>query len=181
VDDGELVARVRAELKLRNWSTRKAEVESGGIASATTFGNWFAKGGPPTPKVREALARAFEWPDDWPENPPPLQRSRHDPDVLEELRDIRQQLIEMAAGVDASTAERRKLLSTTTKALVLLVEMEARQRRAFALLDLDPTVDLDDSRLDDPAYRASLRVDRPVKRPAARARTTARRPAARNH
>jgi hypothetical protein len=41
-------------------------------------------------------------------------------------------------------------------ALRLLHRMEARQRRAFDLMSLDPTVDLDDSRLDDPEYRATL-------------------------
>jgi transcriptional regulator with XRE-family HTH domain len=174
--DDLLLQRVRAERELRNLSVRQAARRT--EVSNTTWQRWENEGGPPKPAMRKAVADAFGWDADWPESPPPIERSRHDPDVLEELRQAREQLAELLVEAKAGADDRAALARTVSagvRLLVdtkrLLVEMEARQRRAFDLLYLDPTVDLDDSRLDDPTYRAQLR------HPAApaRARPTGRR------
>jgi transcriptional regulator with XRE-family HTH domain len=167
--DDLLIDRVRAERALRNVSVRQAARLT--EVSNTTWSRWENEGGLPTPTMRKAVADAFGWDADWPENPPPLERSRHDPDVLEELREIRQMLAEATDEVRAGAVDRAEMARTIAAGVRLLVEMEARQRRAFDLLQLDPTVDLDDSRLDDPTYRASLR--HPAAPP--RARPTGRR------
>lgn len=65
------------------------------------------------------------------------------------LEDVSAKLDMLAAAI----ADGVRALRTS---LLLLHRMEARQRRAFDLMHLDPTVDLDDSRLDDPEYRAEL-------------------------
>jgi transcriptional regulator with XRE-family HTH domain len=173
--DDLLVERVRTERELRNLSVRAAVRRT--QISNTPWSRWENEGGPPSPTMRKAVADAFGWPADWPENPPAVQRSRTDPDVLEELHEIRQQLNEMMAGVDASVAERQRLLRTVVKGVTLLTMMEARQRRAFDLLGLDPAVDLDDSRLDDPSYRATLKAQHQAgrARPSPRRRSAAHR------
>jgi hypothetical protein len=160
----ELVERVMTERELRGWSVRRAAAMTRGLASNTTWGNWERDGGPPSPKMRRAVVEAFGWDADWVENPPPRTATRHDPDVLEQLAEMRDQIAVMAAGVDVAVAERQKLVRTVVKALRLLTLMEARQRRAFDLLGLDPSVDLDDARLDDPDYRASFEAGRPAGR-----------------
>ena len=69
------VERVREEVRLRNMSVRQAAA-AGGVSN-TTWGDYYATG-IATPKMREAVARAFDWQLDWPENPPPLPEARED-------------------------------------------------------------------------------------------------------
>jgi hypothetical protein len=63
-------------------------------------------------------------------------------------------------GVDAKLDDVRRAIAhgigELTNLLRLVHLMETRQRRAFDLMHLDATVDLDDSRLDDPEYRAEF-------------------------
>lgn len=78
----EAVGRVQVERQLRgSWSIRRAADESGTISNQT----WsvFETNGIVTAKVRVAVAKAFDWPMDWPENLPPVVNS---PDDLDELR-----------------------------------------------------------------------------------------------
>jgi transcriptional regulator with XRE-family HTH domain len=172
--DDLLLQRVRAERELRNLSVRQAARRT--EVSNTTWQRWENEGGPPKPAMRKAVADAFGWDADWPENPPPIERSRHDPDVLEELRGMRQIMDVLVGEAKAGADDRAEMARTIAVGVRLLVEMEARQRRAFDLLQLDPTVDLDDSRLDDPTYRAQLR--HPAAPP--RARPTGRRRSVKN-
>jgi hypothetical protein len=174
--DYELVERVKAELVRRDWSVSQAATKAPHGVVDQTWHNWFARGGYPSPRLARSIAEAFDWDENWPECPPLLPVNLRDPDVLEELAAVRQQLKDMTDGVLEATEERRRLLRATTKALRVLVKMEARQLRAFALLGLDPSVDLDDARLDDPTYAATLR-EQPR---AGRAQPTGRRRPVRN-
>jgi hypothetical protein len=74
-DPNAAVERVREEVRLRNMSVRQAAA-AGGVSN-TTWGDFYATG-IATPKMRDAVARAFDWPLDWPENPPPLPEARED-------------------------------------------------------------------------------------------------------
>jgi hypothetical protein len=174
--DYELVERVKAELVRRDWSVSQAATKAPHGVVDQTWHNWFARGGYPSPRLARSVAEAFDWDENWPECPPLLPVNLRDPDVMEELAAVRQQLKDMTDGVLEATEERRRLLRATTKALRVLVKMEARQLRAFALLGLDPSVDLDDARLDDPTYAATLR-EQPR---AGRAQPTGRRRPVRN-
>jgi transcriptional regulator with XRE-family HTH domain len=63
-------------------------------------------------------------------------------------------------GVDAKLDDVTRAIAhgiaELTNLLRLVHLMETRQRRAFDLMHLDASVDLDDSRLDDPTYRAEF-------------------------
>lgn len=66
-----LAARVWVERYRRYWSIRDAAEGSG--VSNQTWSSWEKVGGPPSEKVRAAVARRFGWPSDWPENPPEIE------------------------------------------------------------------------------------------------------------
>ncbi len=70
-----VVERVAAEIRRLNFSMREVERRSG--VSNTTLAKFF-NDGRLTRKVREAFAVAFNWPADWPENPPPLPEAHRD-------------------------------------------------------------------------------------------------------
>ncbi len=61
--------RVTLERTHRAWSVRTA-ASRGGISNET-WGR-YEKGGKLTPDMRAAIAKAFDWSADWPENPPTL-------------------------------------------------------------------------------------------------------------
>ncbi len=64
----DLRERVALERKLRYKSDRAAAT-AGGVAN-TTWSRWM-NGDDLTDGMRQAVAKAFNWPPDWPENPPP--------------------------------------------------------------------------------------------------------------
>lgn len=70
--------RVAAERNRRGWSVRTA-AQAGGISN-TLWGRFENGDSDVTPKVRHGVARAFDWPDEWPERTPELPQ-------LAEIRD----------------------------------------------------------------------------------------------
>jgi transcriptional regulator with XRE-family HTH domain len=87
----ELLDRVRTEREVRGLSIRQAA--NGTSVSNTTWNRWERGGGPPPASIRKAVAEAFGWPLDWPENPPPLPvRPTENQTVLEQLEDMRRKL-----------------------------------------------------------------------------------------
>jgi transcriptional regulator with XRE-family HTH domain len=87
-----LVERVGAELRARGLTARQAAVKGGG--SNTTWSAWLQEGGRPGPTLQQAVAKAFGWSTDWPDNPPPFvtpeQQASIDSlkDEISQLRDV---------------------------------------------------------------------------------------------
>ena len=70
--DVDLRERVATERMYRGgMSIREASVA--GSISNTTWSKWEAGSSELTNKLAAAIARAFDWPADWPSNPPPIQ------------------------------------------------------------------------------------------------------------
>lgn len=65
----DLRVRVTDEIKMRYGSVRRAAEASG--MTNTTWGNWLRGRTELTPRLRSAIAEAFDWPLDWPDRPPP--------------------------------------------------------------------------------------------------------------
>jgi transcriptional regulator with XRE-family HTH domain len=65
-------------------------------------------------------------------------------------------LVDLDAKLDDVLRAIAQGIGELTNLLRLVHLMETRQRRAFDLMHLDASVDLDDSRLDDPTYRAAF-------------------------
>ncbi len=82
----DLPERVRRERELRGLSVRRA-AELGGTSNET-WGKYERGLTGLSPKVRTAVARAFEWPMDWPEHPPRERRGAVEPqtDAVSRLR-----------------------------------------------------------------------------------------------
>lgn len=54
-----------------------------------------------TPEMRATIAAALDWPDDWPDNPPPPREViLRDDQVMQVLASIQQQLTDLAARVE---------------------------------------------------------------------------------
>ncbi len=95
-----LADKVRRERLDRGWSIRRAVTESGGIVSNTWWGRYENGDQPLTDNLRRAVARAFGWPESWPEAETPsdeVTRLRLDVDrlagaVQELARVVRQEL-----------------------------------------------------------------------------------------
>lgn len=81
----DLRERVIHERKLRFPSQRQAS--AAGRISNTTWGR-FETSGEVTPAIRKAVARAFEWPKDWPENPPPLPLLADSPEIFAKIKHL---------------------------------------------------------------------------------------------
>lgn len=90
------VERVREEVRLRNMSVRQAAA-AGGISN-TTWGDFYTTG-IATPKIRDAVARAFGWELDWPDNPPPLPEARDD-QVMSMLKTLLNRIDDLEQKVD---------------------------------------------------------------------------------
>jgi hypothetical protein len=98
------VDRVREEVRIRNLSVRQAAT-AGGISN-TTWGDYYTTG-IATPKIRDAVARVFGWPLDWPENPPPLPEARED-QLLKLIAELALEVRELAAEVRELRCELRE-------------------------------------------------------------------------
>jgi hypothetical protein len=91
----ELAGRVAHERRMRALSIRKA-AQIGGTSNQT----WgvFEQTGIVTPSVRAAVSQVFEWPMDWPENPPEIVSLRNGDEVdalRADILDTRRQLAEL--------------------------------------------------------------------------------------
>jgi transcriptional regulator with XRE-family HTH domain len=123
--------RVSAERRRRGWSARTAAKQAG--ISNTTWSE-FEKCGEVTSRIRQAVADAFEWPADWPEQMVPTELAAQQQlvaattanqqsildkldELLDELRQHRQ-VVEPDGGVD-------DVLARLTEA----VELVTRQQR----------------------------------------------------
>lgn len=62
---------VQRERERRGWSIREAAARSG-LVTNETWGR-YENGGPLTGKMRRAVAQAFGWDTDWPDQQPPIQ------------------------------------------------------------------------------------------------------------
>lgn len=88
----DLVERVRAERTRRGMSIRAAS--SAGGVSNTTWGAFEAGTASLGGSMRVAVAKAFDWPTDWPEMPPILFRQDEDV-ILSRLDSIQTELAEL--------------------------------------------------------------------------------------
>lgn len=95
--------RVQHERKMRGLSRRSAAILGG--TSNQTWGTW-ENGGNLTDGVRLAVSKAFDWPMDWPENPPAVTQQ---PDAVAALQEQLATLIStvqtLSATVRAQGAE----------------------------------------------------------------------------
>ena len=94
---------VITERNRRGWSIRRAAVETGGIISNVWWGKFEDGSVDLTDKVREAVATAFGWPLDWPENPPAP------PAVAERDDQVLAAIAALADRVELLAAELREL------------------------------------------------------------------------
>jgi hypothetical protein len=89
-----LVERVQLERRHRGLSIRAAASKLS-LISNTTWDK-FERTGVASPKVREAIARTFDWPMDWPEELPAVPVR---PEQVNQLDEIGQQIEELTALV----------------------------------------------------------------------------------
>lgn len=66
-----LADRVRDERLARGWSIRHAVVESGNLITNTWWGKFEDRQQPLTDTIRDAVAAAYKWPKDWPDEVTP--------------------------------------------------------------------------------------------------------------
>ncbi len=110
------VERVRLELQTRRLSVREAGRLALGDDYVTndTWGHWLREEGPPRGRLTRAIAAAFSWPINWPDELPPL-------DVLLPADDPA--VVNLTALVD--------------RMAVRMDEIEALMRRILERLDAD--------------------------------------------
>lgn len=104
VDARERVAR---EMRVRGWSVRRVAAtasERGAHVTNTTLGRYL-DGGEATPKVRQAIAAAFDWSGSWPEDPPPLPDADLALDVLTRVDELERRMADIEATRDAAMPE----------------------------------------------------------------------------
>jgi transcriptional regulator with XRE-family HTH domain len=121
-----LVERVVAERQRRGLTIRQAA----GLTDITntTWSRWENDGGVPSPKLRTAVATAFGWGQDWPENPPPLPVPTDHGVTLPDLDAKLERIIN--AQVDA------RVIGRTTAADATLAVTEALERLAHEVAEL---------------------------------------------
>lgn len=96
--EDELRERVKRERELRGLSLKRAARLAGAdFASDQAWGNWESGTSKLTPYMVRTIANAFEWPMDWPENPPPPFTSDVTQRVAELENDVRSLRAEIAA------------------------------------------------------------------------------------
>jgi transcriptional regulator with XRE-family HTH domain len=117
-----LVERVVAERQQRGLTIRQAA----GLTDITntTWSRWENEAGDPSPKLRTAIATAFGWGQDWPENPPPLPVPT---DHGVTLADIFDGLNALRDGQIELLAEMRNAAAQSTEAVAEAVMALARQ------------------------------------------------------
>jgi transcriptional regulator with XRE-family HTH domain len=132
--------RVARERRLRGLSVRSAAVLGG--VSNTTWGRWETSGVDLTDGMRVAVARAFGWGSDWPENPPPETAHPVD-DRLARIEALLQALrTDIAAGLQRSTEDRAttarnvaRLADATREGVALVAELRDRVAALEATLN----------------------------------------------
>jgi transcriptional regulator with XRE-family HTH domain len=111
--------RVADERRMRGLSGRAA-ASLGGIANTTWSG--FEAGGQLTDGVRRAVAKAFDWHMDWPENPP-AEFTQLDGDVLRRMEEqLRAEIAEGDERVDARVRALERSLHDQLGAMVAQLE-----------------------------------------------------------
>lgn len=130
----DLRSRVNDEMRHRGgWSVRRLATEAvkrGARTTNTTLTRWFNEGGPPTANVREAIAAAFDWNHDWPENPPEGSPLPAEAQVTLELvhadiAKLRRELKEHRDAVEAVDGTRRVIEELRKQLERLTREVEA--------------------------------------------------------
>lgn len=133
-----LVDRVVAERQRRGLTIRQAAASTD--ITNTTWSRWENEGGAPSPKMRTAVAQAFGWEPDWPENPPPLPvPTDHGPGLTDldvKLDRLIDGQVAVSAAVNSAIARATKEVAAAIRDLVAplaelqrgLDELRARQR-----------------------------------------------------
>ena len=104
------VERVRLEIQTRRLSVREAARLAPGLDYVTndTWGRWLREGRPPRDRLTRAIAVAFSWPLNWPDELPPLDvmLPADDPAVV----NLTAQVDRMAGRMDEIEALMRRIL-----------------------------------------------------------------------
>lgn len=97
--------RVRAEMDMRGLSERGTAMRA--EISNTTL-NKYLVDNRVTKTIRLGLERAFDWPHDWPENPPPMPEARED-QLLTLVAGLADQVLQLAVELRELREEVRQL------------------------------------------------------------------------
>lgn len=137
MDDTLARGRVVTERRYRGLSARKA-ADLGQISN-TAWSRWERGQAELTGTIRHAVARAFSWPNDWPENLPPEPTGGGYATTLEGLS---AELGQVAASVDALGEQLQRLGArqlTISRDLTLLVELVTQCVEHLGLHAVVPT------------------------------------------
>lgn len=111
VDETALRRRVEQEIGLRGLSARKCAQLAGGTPTNTVWSAWLAGKRPLSYSLKEAVAVAFDWPDDWWLNLPPLRPREPGEPTLRELNEKLDAVLEVLERMAAQNAEVAELLT----------------------------------------------------------------------
>jgi len=125
-DAGDVRARVVQERERRGYFSGRAAATAaankGARISFTTWNDWESGARQLGDAMRSAVMVLFDWPSDWPENPPPVEWS---PDVSL----LRGEVARLAQVVDLLTDEARDRLGVESEFAARLAALEAARDR----------------------------------------------------